>query len=397
MKIGAAVIGLGIGTAHAEACATSEHADLLAVSDLLEYRRNGVKRRFPNIDCYEDYKELLERNDINLVCVVTPNFTHKDIALDAIEAGKHVFLEKPMALTLEDCDTLIEAAEKREVKLTIDFELRFTPPFSYIKNYLGEGRMGAFATAFINIWRMPFHVKPGWWSQQEKFCGGNLLESAVHCFDLLRWYGGDICQVHALENEGGCRPEFDYPTTYYVNLKYEGKKNRSAQLTFTLSGFNEEFILGLVGTRASSHIRQVFSPCGCYSVLGVKHHPKNILEEYGTGLVSYEYLGGREQAEMKAVKDHVHDFIEKIYKKKESTVTLEDGRRSVELCLAAEESARSGKVVDLPLSESPRFAILRAQKGKEEITNYLKRLNEWTPPSYPQSLHHFAGVFGKAD
>lgn len=394
MTKGVAIIGLGLGQAYAAACETSKYADLLAVSDLLEDRMNKVKKRFPTVDCYKNYKELLERDDIDIVCIATPNFNHKDIALDVVKKGKHVFLEKPMALTLEDCDTLIEAAEREGVKLTIDFEMRLTSPFSNVKSQLKSGRMGRFATAFVNIWRMPFHVKPGWWSQQEKLCGGVLIESAVHIFDLLRWYGGDISQVHSLANKDGCRSEVDYPTTHYVNLKYKGEKSGTAQISFTLSGFNTEFIVGVVGTDASSLIRQIFSPSGCYSVLGFKRHPKDISEEY-TGPVSYEYFGGKAYAEMAGVKDHVQNFIERIVKGEEPLVSPDDGRKSVELALAAEESERTGNVVDLPLSKSPKFALERAQTSKEDIDDYSKKLNEWTPPPYPRSLHQFAGEYGK--
>lgn len=382
--LGAAVIGLGIGLVHCRAFVESEDAKLLAVCDLLDERRSRAKSLFRDVDTYKDYGELLKRDDVDVVSVAAPNFLHAKIALDAIEAGKHVFLEKPMALTLEECDELIKAARRKNVKLTVDFELRFLPVWSDIKNLIDEGRLGRVASAAIYWWRAPFRgpIKPGRWGKHAKFAGNMLFEEAIHWFDMLRWYGGEVRQVHCLTNDW-VRREFEYEQTAFVNLEYES--GAAGQISQTIAGFETYGSIWTIGTKASVLASITYSPFGNHGVMRLKPHPEKLVDEYipiDRSADPMEYLVktkhfGEEIFETHGMEKHVQRFVEDIVEDREPLVTGEDGRKSVEACLAAEMSAKSGKPVRLPLKKSPEFALDRARKGIEEEDEFLKLVQEW--------------------
>ena len=154
--IGAAVIGLGVGMLHCEGYAKSRHAKLLAVCVKEREEKLGkARKRFGKVDTYKGYKEVLERDDIDVVSVVTPNYTHYQIAMEAIKAGKHVMLEKPMALTLEEAQSLVIAAEKNAVKLGVNFCCRYTPRFAEIKRLVDGGDAGRITSVAAYSWRSP--------------------------------------------------------------------------------------------------------------------------------------------------------------------------------------------------------------------------------------------------
>lgn len=382
--IGAAVIGLGVGLAHCRAYEESEDAKLLAVCDLLDKRLSKAKSAFPKVDLYKDYGELLKRDDIDVVSIAVPNFLHAKVALDAIEAGKNVFLEKPMAFTLEECNEIVRAALKNDVKITIDFELRFSPVFRDIKKLIDDGKIGRVASTAIYWWRIPFHgpFKPGKWGEYRKFAGNMLFEEAIHWFDMLRWYGGEVTEVHCLTNDW-VRKEIKYEQTAFVNFNY--RSGAVGQISQTINGFETHGTIWTIGTKGSVLASITYSPFGNQGVMRYTPHPENIVDEYrGISRIDnkVEYIVktrcfGDEVFEIHAMERHIQRFVEDIVEDREPLVTGEDGRKSVELCLAAEMSARNNEPVRLPLRKSPDFALDRAREGIEDREDYLKLVQEW--------------------
>jgi predicted dehydrogenase len=127
-------------------------AELIAISDLDEGRLNHVGLLYPGTIKTTYYRDLIENPDVDAVVVATPMSTHFKLGMEALEAGKHVFIEKPMATNSEDCRTLIETANARGLKLMVGHTFVYSPPVRMIKSLLDEGELGDIY--YVNIARV---------------------------------------------------------------------------------------------------------------------------------------------------------------------------------------------------------------------------------------------------
>lgn len=192
---GIGIIGCGgISRRHAESCKQlSEDCIIKAVSDI---DLNNAKARMEtigyNVDIYEDYKEMLKREDIDVVVICTPPFAHKEPAVHALHAGKHVIVEKPMAGSLEECDEMIAAAEMNNRKLAVVFQLRYQDEFNKIREVLRSEQMGPVAYSQMNgyYWRGTNYYNKPWRGKFETECGGVTMNHSIHQLDLFLWLMG---------------------------------------------------------------------------------------------------------------------------------------------------------------------------------------------------------------
>jgi len=366
--IKAAVIGLGVGIQHCYGYEMCEKSDLVAVCDLLDERLKAAKEKFPDVRTYKDYREMFKKEDLDVVSIATPNFTHAKIAKDALENGINVFLEKPFALTLEECDELIELSKKNGVKLTIDFELRINPFWSGAKELLESGDLGELQSTSIYYWRRPFRAfKPGGWPGKSILAGNMFLEEMVHWFDLAMYYGGDIDEVYCITNRGP-RREFDYDQIAFVNFKY--KNGAVGQISQINGGFHSRCTLWIVGSKGSVLGWANYNPTGTDSTLIIKEHPERLEDELKPELKMVRF--GEESHESNSMRQHVCEFVRAILGERELVVKPEEARKSIEVALASEISARTGEAVKLPLKKSPDFAIERAREGIKYMWTYIE-------------------------
>lgn len=191
-KLGVAVIGVGFfGQTHARTYASLPGVDLVAVADVDEARVRATADEH-GVAGYTDIDELLARDDIDMVSVVTPEPLHREPVLRCAEAGKHVFVEKPIATTLEDAEAIIAAAKNAGVKLTVGFESRFALGYSQVKEALDGGSMGELSYVYAKR-RSDIgfaDIKQGRVSP--------IFEIAIHDIDLFLWYSGfeEITEVY---------------------------------------------------------------------------------------------------------------------------------------------------------------------------------------------------------
>jgi len=364
--LNAAVIGVGLsGFHHCRAYFKAKNSTLVAVSDRLDDRLKEAKGEFGDIALYRDYKELLKRDDIDIVSVTTPSFTHPKIALEAIESGKNVFLEKPMAFTLEKCDQIIEAAQRNNVKITIDYEERLNPLFSEIKELIDTGKMGKVASTSISHWRRPFDIKPGGWSQKSKYVGNLFIEEIIHWFDILRWYGGEIKEIYCITNDW-VRKEFDYAQTAFINFVYENEG--IGEISQTINGFWVREDLWVIGTKAAIFAGFRYYPTGNSGFIRFKPHQEDIIADRRPDIVNTKIFGSDEIFEFDCMERHVQDFVNRVEKGLDPIVKGIDGKKTIELALAAEKSAVEKKLVTLPLERSPDFALERERETKDSLS-----------------------------
>ena len=198
-KVRVCLIGCGrAGMIHARSYAGSvKNAVLTAVCDPLDENLEAVRRELNGIRYFYHYhREALQNPEIDAVIVVTPTQFHHDIVIAAAEAGKHVFCEKPMASTAEECDEMIKACEDHHVKLQLGFMRRFDKSFSRGKELIDSGEIGNVTMIKSNTYG-PSEPKP--WMYDVRKSYGPIGEVNSHDFDTVRWYAGsEVKTIHAL-------------------------------------------------------------------------------------------------------------------------------------------------------------------------------------------------------
>src|SRR6058998_395773 len=195
------LIGYGLwGRHHAAAIAKAPGAELAAIACASEATAASARRDFASVPVDIGYARLLERADLDAVVVSVPNHLHAEVGVAALEAGKDVLLEKPMATTVEDCDRLLAAARKSGRVLTIGHELRLSAQYGKIKALIDAGEIGTPAYAAFSLFRFPFRPGSGAWRYDARRVGSWILEEPVHFFDFVMWYFeilGDPLSVQA--------------------------------------------------------------------------------------------------------------------------------------------------------------------------------------------------------
>lgn len=196
-----AVIGCGrIAPRHAQALQSLEHSHhlkLVAACDVIESRVYNYAQTY-NCSPYTDYHALLENPDIHVVNVCVPSGLHAQIGIDAARAGKHVLMEKPIALNLDDADALIEACEQAGVTLGVVLQNRFNPPMRDLRALVDSGALGRLmlGSATVRWYRPQEYYEDGWhgtWAMD----GGALMNQSIHHIDALQWLMGDVESVFA--------------------------------------------------------------------------------------------------------------------------------------------------------------------------------------------------------
>ena len=198
-----AVIGTGgIANSHLESyvSAFQGRCQIVALCDIYGDKAVQSKEKF-QLDCRveQDYRELLD-SDIDLVSICTPPYTHAEIAIDFLRAGKHVLVEKPMASSMEECDRMLEAASESERILSVIGQNRFRDPIMKLKRTLDTGKLGKIVHAQVDShwWRGHCYYDLWWRGTWEKEGGGCTLNHAVHHIDMLQWMMGMPDKVHAV-------------------------------------------------------------------------------------------------------------------------------------------------------------------------------------------------------
>ena len=138
-KLGYAVLGLGIGMAHADAAYASDRADLVAVCDLIQEKMDKVVERYPGTKTYLEFDEMLKDAEIDVISICLPSAMHADFAVRAMEAGKNVLVEKPMARTYYECCDLIKTAkdngDKYSTRIAFELAVKGTVQEGFMKLY----------------------------------------------------------------------------------------------------------------------------------------------------------------------------------------------------------------------------------------------------------------------
>jgi len=193
IKIG--IIGIGtIADVHAVAIKASSNMELLSAYSRNKEKAKSFAEKY-NIRCFTDWNEFIQDSELDAVSICTPNGTHLDIGKKAAEAKKHVIVEKPIEVTLERAQQLINACNDNDVQLAIIYQSRFMDNMQELKDLIDNNGLGKLfmGDAYVKWYRSQAYYDSGAWRGTLKLDGGGvLINQAIHTIDLLQWFMGDV-------------------------------------------------------------------------------------------------------------------------------------------------------------------------------------------------------------
>ena len=322
-KLRVGVVGCGgLGSRHARNVASIEGAEVVAVSD---YFLESAEKLSAELDskpaAYSDHRKLLEQSKPDAVVVVTPNHFHAPLSIDAAQAGVHVFCEKPMALTVEDCDAMIAAAKQAGVLLMVGYVRRYQSAYREMKRRVAEGEIGEIRMAHaVRLGRGAPGGVQGWQTRRATYGGQFSMYS--HELDQLAWLAGEIHAVHAVMDTGS-DPEVDLEDSIFIGL---------------------EFVSGAIGSLSSSRVY----PVNSYE-LGIAG-TEGALKITKGGSDGPLYFGRRDGDIVEipvpandGFVDEMKDFFSCIREDRQPESDGPAGRRVLAVAAAAHEAARTGR------------------------------------------------------
>lgn len=330
-KIKVGIIGAGrIGQVHAKSITYHiPQAQLVAISDIYEEGAKKVAEELGIPNYYKNYHEILNDPSIDAVLICSSTDTHADIACEAAAAGKHIFCEKPVDLTVAKIKKVIEAVDKAGVKLQIGFNRRYDHNFAYIKQLEKDGKIGRIQTVKITS-RDPEPPSIDY----VKVSGGIFLDMTVHDFDMARFIGGEVEEVYAnatvmVDPAIGEAGDVD---TALVALKFTsgaiGVIDNCRKASY---GYDQRL--------------EVFGSKGQASA--VNDTPTNVAFIDENGSVTDKPLYFFLERYMQSFTDEMTQFIDCVINDKPTQTTVYDGLEALRLGLAAKKSVAEHRPVKL--------------------------------------------------
>lgn len=344
-KIKTAIIGMGMmGFSQLVNCfLPSEDFEVTAVCDIYEPHRQKaadyIKNRQLNIKVFCDYKQMLKEADFSLAAVVTPDFTHADIALDCLKAGKHLRLEKPMAVTNEDCETIYKLWQSYPQIVQLGYELRYSPVVSQMRRLLPS--VGTPKLLWCHEFRHPFLSKAGNipnWIIKKKYSGGTLLEKSCHHFDLFNMFADSKpVSVYASGDNQVIYQHTDVLDNAFVTVNYEnGCRAMLSLCMFAPELKNQKnmhaFEFGILGEKGRMEIRD---------------DTLYLWERSAQSETVYTYLRENKEAHSEDIIPSLKELAICIRERRQPFSDIRAGLSSSRLALAAETSAASGRLIFL--------------------------------------------------
>lgn len=377
--IGCAVVGLGIGMAHVAGYLAAPGARLVAVADAWPARRVAVDGTFTQgsmlnlrslyeegplsqtwpqlgVRVYDDVSAVAADDDVELVSLCTPDDTHERYAIELLAAGKHLLLEKPVALNPVSAAAIAEAAERAGRRVAVGFEMRVNPAVRAIHDLVESGEVGEAHAFSLQQYRTPFR-RDKWqrWIQSKERSGGLLVEETCHWFDLARYLTGkEIARVHCVGTDR-ILPDFDYEDIAFVQGWYQD--GSVFQIGHSLTGFDFSLVIQVHGSKGS---------VWC----AIKAEPRSLLDARQTDYRAVVAWGpvdlggalpgdgarrlatyGAEAGEGESIREQVGCVVSGVADGSRFPAEYPDGVAALAVALAARRSLESGKVEDVDVTE----------------------------------------------
>lgn len=322
-------------------------ASLVAVCDTIRGRADAIAAKF-GVPAHYQLDDLLARKDIDAVAVLTPSGMHASHVIACAKAGKHVVVEKPMALRLQDADDMIRACDEAGVKMFVVKQNRFNVPVVKAREALDAGRFGRLVLGTVRVrWcRDQAYYDQDDWRGTWAYDGGVLTNQASHHVDMLEWFFGDVVSVHARAITA--LVDIETEDTAVATLKFRNGALGIIEATTAVRPKDLEGSLSILGEKGTVEIAG-------FAVNQIRHwqfvdelaSDKEVIEKFSVNPPNVYGFGHQ------AYYQHVVDCL---LRQRAALVDGLEGRRSLELISALYESIETG--AEVPLRFTPRLSRL---------------------------------------
>jgi len=354
MSLGFGIVGCGmIADFHIRAVGDVEGAQAVACFDCIPESAQRLAEKY-GLKAYTQLDAMLADPSVDVVTIATPSGAHRDPAVAAARAGKHVIVEKPLEVTLEKCDEIIRACDRAGTVLSTIFPSRFHAPSRKIKDAIDAGRFGRLTVgdAIVKWYRTQEYYDSGAWrGTWELDGGGALMNQAIHSVDLLTWLMGPVKEIRAqtalLAHERIAVEDVAVATLQFEN----GALGIIEAATAVYPGYLKR--IEIHGSAVSAVMEEE-------DIVKWDFAEEEAADEEIKAAMASRVSGGGGAADPAAIGHHGHarqfeDVVDAIQTGRTPLIDGREGRRSVEIILAIYKAAETGQGIPLPLESDPRL------------------------------------------
>ncbi len=341
-----ALVGCGrIAKRHSELLGLGQikGAKLVSVCDLEKERARAIGEKY-DVNYYTDMDEMMQREEIDIVSVTTPSGMHAEHVIRLAKYQKHIIVEKPMALTLDDADAMIRACDANGCRLFVVKQNRFNVPVVKLRKELEKGRFGKLVLGTVRVrWcRTQEYYDQDAWRGTWAYDGGVLTNQASHHVDLLEWMMGDVESVFA--KSSNALADIEVEDTAVAVLKFSSGALGVVEATTAARPKDLEGSLSILGEHGTVEIGGfAVNKIKVWNFSDKRSYDSRVLEKYSVNPPNVYGYGHQ------AYYEHVIDCIAR---NKQHLVDGIEGRKSIELIAAMYESIETGKEVHLRFKPS---------------------------------------------
>jgi UDP-N-acetyl-2-amino-2-deoxyglucuronate dehydrogenase len=339
MTVKFGLIGCGrVAPRHAQSLVQLPETQLVAVADIREDRARRFSQEY-GAQAYPDYHEMLARPDIDAVTICVPSGLHAPVAIDVLQAGKHVLVEKPISLDMASADRMIATAREAGLSLGVVLQNRYNSPVQQVRALIDRGRLGKLYLGSVCVrWYRPQSYYEDGWHGTLAMDGGALMNQSIHHLDALQWFMGPVASVYAYTATLAHKMESEDVGVAVVRFR-SGALATIEGSTLTWPQ-NLEGSVALFGERGSVKIGgTALSRITLWKVDGELEREAEILTSQRVDPPTVYGYSHREV---------IHDFARALLDGREPQTPGPEARKSLALVLAIYESARTGREVQLP-------------------------------------------------
>ena len=335
-KLRVGIIGCGgIGKVHGSAYRIIDTGEIIAVCDNKEARVAKLAGRY-DAKPYLNYLDLLDE-DLDMVHICTPHYLHAEMAIAAMDRGINVLTEKPMAISLEEADMMIEAAATNSVTLGVIFQNRFNRSSQEVKKAVETGMLGKLKGVRMSVcWYRPmsYYTSSDWKGNWHEEGGGVLIDQAIHTIDLMQWLVGDIEWLQGSMATRAHDLEVEDVSEAYIKFKNGVEGSMYATNLYT---FDADVEIELHGDKGFA---KIVKDDAFIRVEGTEYHYSEVqIASEVAGKACYGLSHITEIAE----------YHQALLTGKPAPIDGPSARKALEIVLAIYESARTGQPVQFPL------------------------------------------------
>lgn len=343
-KVGFGLVGLGMAAeTHAREIKQVKGGELVAVYGRNEEKAKKFAEQFRVRRWYSDYRRMLDDKEVNIVNILTPHALHHDFAIPAAEAGKHVIVDKPLEITLEHANSIINACRKHRVKLAVIYQMRFGKGVQKLKHAVESGLFGKLflGDAYDKGARTQEYYDRDYWRGTKKYeGGGSLMTQSIHQIDVLQWLMGPVNTVYAKMETATHKIEVEDLAVGLVKFR-NGALGVIESSTSTCPALKSR--IEVHGENGSAIVNAQYDQVLYWDL-------QSSADKVDTPKGSrYKDISDPRQFPQVRHRYQFQDMIDAIKEDREPVLNGEEGRKSLAIVLAMYQSAETGRevVVDM--------------------------------------------------